>query len=76
MTILNKNDYEKFTWKYRKPLFVSGIIIIIARISITYTGLQINFILNDILSLLTIGAFLAVVEILLLRNYEKSIKNN
>ncbi len=75
MTVLNKNDYDRFTWRHRKIITVIGLIIIILRILTIYGKISTGIIINDILSLLTVMAFLMLVEVYILKNYEKSIKN-
>ncbi len=74
MTILSQADYERFTWKHRKTLFLYGITVIIIRVGTEYSGIKIGIVLNDVLTVLAIAGFLFLVELLILQNYKKSIE--
>jgi len=74
MTVLNQRDYERFTWKHRKVLFIFGITVIAIRIGTIYLNINIGIILNGILTILDIAGFLFLVELLILQNYKKSIE--
>ncbi|WMT52214.1 MAG: hypothetical protein RE471_04870 [Ferroplasma sp.] len=74
MTVLSQNDYERFTWKHRKVLLPFGIITVALRISTSYLNLKTGIVINGILTVLAIGGFLVLAELLILKNYEKSIE--
>jgi hypothetical protein len=73
MTVLSPGDYERFTWKHRKVLFIFGITVIAIRIGTGYLNVNIGLVLNDILTVLAIAGFLFLAELLILQNYKKSI---
>ena len=74
MTILNQADYERFTWKHRKILFLFGILMVTIRIATEYSHMKLEIILNDAITILAIAGFLFLAELLILQNYKKSIE--
>jgi hypothetical protein len=75
MTIISIRDYDRFTWQHRKVLLPFGIITIALRISTEYLKIKTGVLLNDIITILAIGGFLVLAELLILQNYKKSIEN-
>ena len=75
MTIISIRDYDRFTWKHRKILLSFGIITIALRISTEYLKIRTGVLLNGIITILAIGGFLVLAELLILQNYKKSIEN-
>ncbi len=80
MTILSQNDYDKFTWKHKRVLFTFGVITVTLRVSTSYLNIRTGIVLNDIITVMAIAGFLVLAELLILKDYEKSIekmeKNN
>jgi hypothetical protein len=80
MTVLSQNDYERFTWKHRRILLPFGVMTVALRVSTSYLNIKTGIVINGIITVLSIGGFLILAELLILKNYEKSIekmeKNN
>jgi uncharacterized ion transporter superfamily protein YfcC len=75
MTILNQNDYERFTWRHRKILLIFGLSMVILRIGTVYFNAKPGIALNDFISILATAGFFFLAELLILQNYKKSIEN-
>ncbi len=74
MTVLSQNDYDRFTWKHRKILLPFGVIVVALRISTSYLNVRLGIVINDIVTVLAVAGFLILAELLILKNYEKSIE--
>ncbi len=71
MTVLNIKDYNRFTWKNRRIILISGIIVIGLRLLFPLS--RIGLIINDVLTILSAIFSLLIIEIIMLYNYQKSI---
>ena len=80
MTILSQNDYDRFTWKHKRVLLPFGVVTVALRVSTSYMNIRTGIVINDIITVMSIAGFLILAELLILKNYEKSIekmeKNN